>query len=466
LGLTYYVPVFKGIPWTLSFLVVVVVAWVAGSWPAAAVILVSCLGVCWLVLAPADRHAHDPLAFFRGVAFVAISSFVTFLLRQRRRWAASLQSSEMHYRSVTETASDVVITIDSGSQIISINPAVSTVFGYQPEELIGKHMSALMPEKFRAAHLGGIAAHLATGNRHIPWTGVQLPGLHKNGQEIPLEISFGSYVSEGKTLFTGFIRDMSERQRSQVALMQSEKLAAVGRLASSIAHEINNPLESITNLLFLARSSESVTQIHDYLDTAERELRRVSVIANQTLQLHKKSSEPAAVRCDELISGSLALYKGRLVNSHVVVQERMRARKSAMCVEGEMRQVLNNLIGNAIDALPSRGGCLSLRCRDATHWKTGRSGVVLTVADNGVGMSPETRKKIFDAFFSTKGSGGVGLGLWICCQLVEQNQGTLRVRSSQREGRNGTVFTVFLPASSESRSGVFPLALPAQDGTH
>ena len=153
--------------------------------------------------------------------------------------------------------------------------------------------------------------------------------------------------------------------------------------------------------------------------------------------------------CDQLIGGSLALYKGRIVNSGIVVRERTRARSSAMCVEGEIRQVLNNLIGNAIDALPSRGGHMSLRCRDATHWTSGRPGVVLTIADNGIGMSPETRKRIFEAFFSTKGPGGVGLGLWICCQLVEQNQGSLRVRSSQKEGRNGTVFNLFLTRSRE-----------------
>ncbi len=449
LGLTYYVPVFRYIPWTLSFLAVVLVAWIGGAAPAVAVIVVTFFCVYWLLLAPAGGPPHNPIALFKAVAFVLVSSFVTYLMRQRHHSASSLQSSEMHYRSVTETASDVVITIDSGSRIVSINPAVIAVFGYEPEELIGKQMSALMPERFRAAHVSGIAAHLATGARHIPWTGVQLPGLHKSGEEIPLEISFGSYIVDGETRFTGFIRDISERRRSHAALMQSEKLAAVGRLASSIAHEINNPLESVTNLLYLARSSDRLFEIHDYLDTAERELRRVSVIANQTLQFHRKSSEPVAVMCDQLISGSLALFKGRIVNCGIVVRERMRARSAAMCVEGELRQVLNNLIGNAIEALPSRGGTMSLRCRDATHWKSGRAGVMLTIADNGAGMSSETQKRIFEAFFSTKGRDGVGLGLWICSQLIEQNQGSLSVRSSQKEGRNGTVFNLFLPCSRE-----------------
>ena len=448
LSLTYFLPFFRTIPWTLCFLAVVTVAWIGGTAPAIATIVVSSVGVYALALAPAGGYRHDQVAWFKAIAFDLVALFIVYLIGQRTSAMVSLKASEAHYRSVTENASDVVINIDSDSRILSINPAVKSVFGYEPDELIGKQMLMLMPERFRAAHLAGLARYLATGSRRFAWTGVQLTGLRRDGKEIPLEISFGSYTLDSKTRFTGFIRDISDRQRSHAALMQSEKLAAVGRLASSIAHEINNPLESVTNLLYLSRRSDNLPKIQAYLESAERELGRVTVIANQTLQFHKSSSAPRHVKCAELISGTLAMYQGRLSNAQVELKQRDRAQRPAFCVEGEMRQVLNNLIGNAIDALP-RGGSIWLRTRDATDCKTGWSGVMLTVADDGTGMGPEVKANIFEPFFSTKGSGGVGLGLWISHQLVEQNRGRLTVRSSQRKGRSGTVFTLFLPGFDE-----------------
>jgi PAS domain S-box-containing protein len=347
---------------------------------------------------------------------------------------------------------------------LSVNAAVKAMFGYEAEELVGEQMPILMPERLRSRHRAGLENHLATGKQHIPWTGMQLPGRRKDGEEIPLEISFGSYTVDGEIRFTGFVRDISERRKAEAALLNSEKLAAVGRLASSIAHEINNPLESVTNLLFLSRGSDNVAEIHRYLESAEQELARVSVIANQTLQFNRSASKPALVKCDPLLSGSLALFQGRLQSARVTASERRRAQRPAFCVEGEMRQVMNNLVGNAIDALQPRGGQLLLRSRDATDWKSGQEGIVLTVADDGIGMSAETLGKSFEAFFSTKGANGVGLGLWICRQLVQQNRGRLRVRSSQRDGQSGTVFTLFLPCA-DGREAAGAAEVPADQIT-
>lgn len=443
--LTSYVPLFTAIPWALSVLIVATVAWVGGVRPAVLATLLVTSGIYALVFAPLSHRFFDPTNIARALAFCLIAIFIANLVSQRNRAAVSLRSSEMHYRSVAETAPDVVITIDSRSRILAINPAVKAIFGYEPAELIGEEMPILMPEEYRTAHRNGIGKFLATGERKIPWNGVQLPGRRKDGTEIPLEISFGSYMAEGEQRFTGYIRDLSDRRKAEVALMQSEKLAAVGRLASSIAHEINNPLEAVTNLLFLSREAEDVAVIKGYLEMAEREVRRVSIIANQTLQFHGHTTTPEAVRCDEVVSGSLALYQGRLLNAQVSVKQRQRAARMPVCIEGEIRQVLNNLIGNAIDALPPRAGTLLIRSRDATDWSSGRKGVVITVADTGAGMTKETQQRLFEPFFSTKGHGGTGLGLWICSQLVERNRGALRVRSSQRNGRSGTVFTLFLP---------------------
>jgi len=450
-GLTYRIVLFSHIPWTLSLLAVALVAWIGGVFPALLAVLVTTLGIYALILAPASRLSRDPTSFAQTLAFDLIALMIANLVSQRNRAVSALRTSEMHYRSVTETASDVVITIDSQSRILTINPAVKALFGYDPSELIGEEMLILMPEKYRTAHKGGIARYLTTGVRHIPWTGIQLPGRRKDGEEVPLEISFGSYTAAGgEQRFTGFIRDISDRRKAEAALMQNEKLAAVGRLASSIAHEINNPLEAVTNLLYLCRASSDLPEIKDYLKIADREVQRISLITNQTLQFHKQSRTSVAVRCEEMISGSLILYQGRLVNANIRIDQRHRATQLALCVEGEIRQVLNNLIGNAVDALPPQDGRILIRSRNATDWKSGRAGVVLTIADIGTGMSPETRAKIFEAFFSTKGLGGAGLGLWICCELVEHNEGRIGVRSSQRPGASGTVFTLFLPHPGDS----------------
>ena len=248
-----------------------------------------------------------------------------------------------------------------------------------------------------------------------------------------------------------FFRDVTEPKRVAAALIQTEKLAAVGRLAAAIAHEINNPLESVTNLLYLARNSGDLNEAQEYLDTAERELRRVSAISNQTLRFYKQSTKPRAVRCEELFESVLSIYQGRLVNSRVHVEKRKRAERAVMCFEGEIRQVLNNLVGNAVDALHPGGGRLLLRSREARDWQTGRRGLVLTVADTGEGIRPEVLTKMYDAFFTTKGIGGTGLGLWVSRETVLRHQGSLRARSRQTEGRSGTVFQLFLPFEAASR---------------
>jgi signal transduction histidine kinase len=224
----------------------------------------------------------------------------------------------------------------------------------------------------------------------------------------------------------------------------------VGRLASSIAHEINNPLESVVNLIYLARQHAKLPEVQRYLETADQEIRRVSMIANQTLRFHKQPSNPQAISCRALYSTVLSIYEGRLKNSNIAVEMRLRTEQPVICFEGDIRQVLNNLVSNAIDAMPS-GGRLLVRGREGTSWSTGRKGIVLTVADTGDGMSPEVLKNIFDAFFTTKGIGGTGLGLWVSQEIVKRHNGALRVRSTQRKGRSGTVFALFLPFDAECR---------------
>ena len=246
---------------------------------------------------------------------------------------------------------------------------------------------------------------------------------------------------EGITLF---FRDVTKDKQSAAALIQNEKLAAVGRLASSIAHEINNPLEAVTNLLYIARGSRDVEEIHQALDLADQEVRRMTVITNQTLRFHRQSTLPQDITCLDLFSTVLVMYESKIKNLGIQVEKRKRANKPVRIFEGDIRQVLNNLIGNAIDAMKA-GGRLLVRSREATRWSTGQKGLILTVADTGSGMPHEVASRIFEAFYTTKGIGGSGLGLWISKEIVDRHHGSLRVRSSEAPGRHGSVFTLFLP---------------------
>jgi signal transduction histidine kinase len=188
----------------------------------------------------------------------------------------------------------------------------------------------------------------------------------------------------------------------------------------------------------------------EFLDTADQEIRRVSIIANQTLRFHKQPSNPQEIGCSALFSAVLGIYEGKLRNAGIEIEERYRAENPVVCFEGDIRQILNNLVGNAIDAMPA-GGRLLVRSRTATHRPTGRKGLVLTIADTGVGMDAQVLQRIFHPFFTTKGIGGTGLGLWVSQEITERHNGALKVRSSQREGRSGTVFTLFLPFEAATR---------------
>jgi PAS domain S-box-containing protein len=239
--------------------------------------------------------------------------------------------------------------------------------------------------------------------------------------------------------------DVTERKRTEAALLQSEKLAAVGRLSASIAHEINNPLEAVTNLLYLIDQEKDLSeQARSFTHLAQQELARVSQIATQTLRFYRQPTARTEVRVSEQLDSVLKLYQGRLNSAGVQVVREYRGAAPLLAFEGELRQVFTNLVGNALDASRS-GGKMTLREREATDWRTGRKGVRVTVADRGHGMSRETLRRIFEPFFSTKGITGTGLGLWVTLGIIQKHEGQVKVRSSESLDRHGTVFSLFIP---------------------
>jgi PAS domain S-box-containing protein len=254
------------------------------------------------------------------------------------------------------------------------------------------------------------------------------------------------------------VLDASDRKRSEDALRKTEKLAATGRLAASIAHEINNPLEAITNLLFLLHNfCELQDPALNYVDMAQHEARRISEITQQTLRFYRQSTLPARANMGELLDSVLSLYQGRLNILNITVERDYDPAMDLFCFAGEIRQVFANLVGNAIDAT-SAGGRLVIRARRSRNWKDpSQTGVRLAVADTGAGMRPAVLERVFEAFFTTKEVTGTGLGLWVSHEIIQKHKGLVRVRSrAAHEGpepltpeaptrTSGTVFLIFFP---------------------
>ncbi len=248
-------------------------------------------------------------------------------------------------------------------------------------------------------------------------------------------------VSDGIFIF---FRDITAERRCGEAAVKNERLATLGRLSSSIVHEILNPLESVTNLLYLAHQTEEIAAVKDYVVMAEHEIERASSIVGQTLRFNRKSTEPAVISCDILLNEILALQKTQFSRARIKLEIRTTRALQVRCNEGEIRQIVVNLISNSIDAMLPKGGRLLVRAARSTR-RQGR-GVVITVADTGIGMSNEVRSKIFAPFFTTKKEQGNGLGLWISRELAQKHGGTLKAKSSQHIGKSGSVFQLYLPA--------------------
>jgi PAS domain S-box-containing protein len=250
--------------------------------------------------------------------------------------------------------------------------------------------------------------------------------------------------------------DVTTQKRAEEALIRTEKLATAGRLAASVSHEINNPLEAVTNLIYLVETSPRLDEENRaLLHTAQSELQRVSHIATHTLRFYREPTKAAPMRVSEIVDSVISLYQGRLRQGGIEVKQRYRDECEYVGFSGELRQVLANLIGNALDAM-RRGGILHLRVYCSRNFGTGTRGLRILVADSGHGMNPDVMRRVFEPFFTTKEAVGTGLGLFVSKELIEKRGGTITVRSSNRNGHSGTVFSIFLPVHAQS-----PIALPS-----
>ena len=248
------------------------------------------------------------------------------------------------------------------------------------------------------------------------------------------------------------IRDqMAQYSRAQEALRRSEKLAVTGRLAASIAHEINNPLEAVTNLLYLMRCNPTPEQLHAYLNDAEHELARVTEITKQTLRFYREPSQPVETELAAVVQSVLVLYNSRLISANINVRREILAPSvTVLSSPGELRQIIANIVGNAIDAM-RLGGTLRVRVSVEKGHQPDRHHLIrLTIADTGSGIPPKIRSTLFEPFITTKGETGTGLGLWVTAEMLKKNGWSIQVHSSCGPNRSGTVFSILIPLSGET----------------
>jgi len=350
--------------------------------------------------------------------------------------------------AIVDSADDAIISKNLNGVIESWNRGASRIFGYTPEEIVGQSILRLIPEELRYEE-EEILRKLRNGERieHYETTRVR-----KDGERLEISVTISPILNaDGRVIGASKIaRNISDRKKIEKALIESEKLAATGRMAAAIAHEVNNPLESLINLIYLARQNCSASpKARDYLLTAEGELERVSHIARQTLGYYRDTGSPTQVCLHDLIENVLTVYRSKLDSIGISVESHFDDRHEILVSKGEMLQVFSNVIANAIDAMRN-GGKLEVSIRRTTD--SPGHGIETVVRDNGTGISDEHMERIFEPFFTTKGNLGTGIGLWVTKQLVERRGGQITITSSAEPGNNGTVVTIYIPFAHHGKS--------------
>ena len=385
------------------------------------------------------------------------------LIRAFNRMAAALEEQRSGLNdtlslldSMLANAPIGLVFFDRQCRIVRVNHVFAEMTGVA----LSRHLGRTLPEVLPAR----IAARLEEAVGHVIKAETAVHDLELEGKSDKADETWTWLVTaypvrptaEAVRWVGAIVIDVSERKRSEDALRRTEKLAATGRLAASIAHEINNPLEAITNLLYLLRRfCQLDASALNYVTIAEREVRRMSEITQQTLRFYRQSTLPARASMEELLDAVLDMYSARMATLGISVERKYDPQLDMFCFAGEIRQVISNLVSNAMDA-STGGGRLLVRARRSRDWgHPQREGIRLTVADTGSGMNAEAKARLFEAFFTTKGATGTGLGLWVSHEIILKHQGVihLRSRTASEGGSSGTVFEIFFPDIEELSNG-------------
>jgi PAS domain S-box-containing protein len=352
--------------------------------------------------------------------------------------------------AIVESSEDAIVSKDLNGIVTSWNPAAERIFGYTAQEMIGRSIRTVIPEELQQDE-DTILATIARGQRIEHFETVRLT---KSGERIDVSLTISPVKDEsGRIVGAAKIaRDITEHKKAEHALRTTERLASVGRLAATVAHEINNPLEAVTNLVYLARARSVRDDVREFLAHAEEELGRISHLTKQTLGFYRETKTANQVRVGGLLAPLVTVFAPRSRNKGVEIRSEVLADPEIHAIPGEIRQLLANLLNNSIDAV-GYGGRILIRISGATaHNGTRAGGVRITVADSGSGIPASARQHLFEPFFTTKKDVGTGLGLWVCKNIVDKHQGTIRVKSSTSPGKSWTVFSVFLPSIAEDKA--------------
>jgi PAS domain S-box-containing protein len=357
------------------------------------------------------------------------------------------QLASLRLSAIVSSSDDAIISKDLNGIVTSWNAAAQRIFGYTPEEMIGQPITKIIPPELQDDEKE-ILKTIARGERIEHFETVRVT---KGGERIEVSLTV-SPVKDGAGRIVGaakIARDITQRRKAERALNTAEKLASVGRLAATVAHEINNPLEALTNLIYLAKSAAAREDVRSYLTGAEEELARVSQLTKQTLGFYRETKGIIRIRVGSMVNSLLSVFASRTRNKAIEIHTEIEEDPEINAVPGEIRQLIANLVSNSIDAVARRGR-IRIRVRRSKEWSgKQRDGVRLTVADNGCGILAAAHEQLFQPFFTTKREIGTGLGLWVCKSIVEKHHGAIRVKSSTAPGKSGTVFTVFLPLDTQ-----------------
>ncbi|HET7872157.1 MAG TPA: CHASE3 domain-containing protein [Terriglobales bacterium] len=395
----------------------------------------------------AYRTAEGVIITFVAGALAAVVLVLIFYLvarrevRNREEVTREIAEREAWLHTTLRSIGDAVIATDEKGRVKFLNAVAEQLTGFATRDAEGlpiEQVFRIQNAVTRASLENPVERVLRFGES----TGVSNQSLLLDRRQSEIPIQHGAAPisrDDGKVLGVVLVfRDVTQQRRMEESARKSEKLAAAGRLAATIAHEINNPLEAVMNLLYLARTSKSLESAQNYLVAADRELSRVAHIARQTLGFYRDSAEPVTTKASALLDEVLAVYESRMRAKQIIMEKDYQDELPIHVLRGEMVQVISNLVANALDAMPT-GGHLRLR----TSIRPG--GVELEIQDDGVGIPAAHIDKIFDAFFTTKTDVGTGLGLWVVKDLMEKQGGTVSVSSSNTGKDSGTRFVLFIP---------------------
>ncbi len=351
--------------------------------------------------------------------------------------------------AIVESCDDGIASKDLRGIVTSWNASAERIFGYKAHEIIGRPITTIIPPELHEGEKE-VLAKIVRGERIDHFETVRVT---KSGRRINVALSIspvrnasGHIIGAAKV-----VRDITEAKRAQEALRRAEKLAAAAQLAATIAHEINNPMQAVSNLLSLISFQKTLDdKTRKLVEMAEIQLRRMSHISRQMLSFYRESLDAVPVAVTEVLDDVIAVFEHQMHKSRITIERQYDFQGWIRAYPVEVRQLFGNLISNAVEALPP-GGRIRLRTRLSRNWKDGATGVSVVVADNGPGIPAGIRGHLFEPFFTTKEERGTGLGLWVVSGLVSKHEGSIRFRSSTGPGKTGSVFSVFLPSEgSES----------------